>query len=190
MEKIAKENITPDQRRELVDFIKLHPQLNSGKFTNEFTFKKAQELWQSLENNMNAFPAGAHKEWKKWRKTWHDIKTRTKSKSSMIKQHRKRTGGGPPTAINITTQEEEVLGIMGEVIVDGHPGISESLVEFDVLTMLPDQTSIDHDHAFGVSQREDSEIHVEENPNYADENDPPLEVPPVSKQQSSFAVIV
>lgn len=62
---------TPEQKAELLEFLKSHPGLTSGKFTNDFTFKKARGLWESLANTLNAMP-GARKDWKKWRKVTRD----------------------------------------------------------------------------------------------------------------------
>lgn len=63
--------------------------------------------------------------------TWHDMKTRTKSKSSQVKQNRARTGGGPPINIEITKDDEQILDIMGSVAVEGHPKVFESHVLFE-----------------------------------------------------------
>lgn len=53
---------------ELVEFVTKHPQLNLGKFSKDFTFKSAQNLWSTLANKLNYMPSGAKKDWKQWRK--------------------------------------------------------------------------------------------------------------------------
>lgn len=59
--------ISADQKKEMVDFLEAHPELKSGKFTSNFTFKQGQALWAQLSLKLNALP-GAQKEWKQWRK--------------------------------------------------------------------------------------------------------------------------
>lgn len=59
--------LTGEQKRELLEFMENHPELRSGKFSQQFTFKKAQKLWLELSEKLNAYP-GAQKEWKQWRK--------------------------------------------------------------------------------------------------------------------------
>lgn len=56
-----------DQMIALNGFLKLDPQLLSGKFSASFTIKTAQKRWEEIANAINAMP-GAVKDWKKWRK--------------------------------------------------------------------------------------------------------------------------
>lgn len=58
---------TVDQMMCLNGFLKLDPQLLSGKFSSTFTFKTAQKRWEAISESLNAMP-GAVKDWKKWRK--------------------------------------------------------------------------------------------------------------------------
>ncbi|KAG5894389.1 hypothetical protein JTB14_031853 [Gonioctena quinquepunctata] len=48
-----------------IQFLEDHPELKSGKLTQNFTFKKAQALWQEVAAALNAMP-GSKKEWEKW----------------------------------------------------------------------------------------------------------------------------
>lgn len=66
--KIRAGPINGTQKDILVEFMKQHEDLQSGKFTREFTFKKAQNLWNEIAEQLNAVPGGARKEWKMWRK--------------------------------------------------------------------------------------------------------------------------
>lgn len=56
------------QKDMLIEFMQQHENLQSGRFSKDFTFKKAQGLWQEISLRLNAVPNGAKKEWKQWRK--------------------------------------------------------------------------------------------------------------------------
>ena len=58
---------TTDQMIALNGFLKVDPQLLSGKFSSTFTFKIAQKRWEIIAESLNAMP-GAVKSWNKWRK--------------------------------------------------------------------------------------------------------------------------
>lgn len=51
----------------LLEFMENHPELQSGKFSKDFTFKHAEILWCEVTAELHEVP-GAQKEWKKWRK--------------------------------------------------------------------------------------------------------------------------
>ncbi|KAJ3661697.1 hypothetical protein Zmor_006084 [Zophobas morio] len=73
--------ITEVQKDILLNFVKGNPDLASGKFSATFTKKKAEELWKTVADELNA-TVGPEKEWKAWRKTWQDMCIRTKQKSA------------------------------------------------------------------------------------------------------------
>lgn len=60
-------NISLSQKELMVEFIENNEKMKSGKFTNDFTFKTAQKLWEKLASILNAVP-GARKDWRQWRK--------------------------------------------------------------------------------------------------------------------------
>lgn len=60
--------IKPMQKLLLVDFMKSHPGLNRGMYTDTFTIKDAQKLWQDVTVTLNAVPGGSVKDWHRWRK--------------------------------------------------------------------------------------------------------------------------
>lgn len=51
----------------LIELLKKHKKLISGKFTQDFTFKDAEEQWRQIAEVLNSIP-GAAKDWKNWRK--------------------------------------------------------------------------------------------------------------------------
>lgn len=58
---------TQQQMQELVELLKLDPQLVSGRFTPTLTQKVAQKRWEAIAETLNALP-GVNKCWNKWRK--------------------------------------------------------------------------------------------------------------------------
>lgn len=48
-----------------------------------------------------------------------------KEKVKLIRQHRNRTGGGPPTTLALTPFEERIKAICGSALMDGDPNLSE-----------------------------------------------------------------
>lgn len=60
--------ITYEQKRILLEYIKGHPNLQTQKFTKDFTFKKAQQLWEELALLLNSVAGGPKKTWMQWRK--------------------------------------------------------------------------------------------------------------------------
>ncbi|KAJ8964899.1 hypothetical protein NQ314_004538, partial [Rhamnusium bicolor] len=102
-----------------------------GKFTNSYTYKDAEKDWTELATILNSIP-GANKNWKQWRKTWQDMRCRTKSKASKNKINREGTGGGPFIEDSLTKVEEDIIDIIKIVSVEGHENVKESIVEFNM----------------------------------------------------------
>lgn len=70
--------LTNDQKETLLEFIKQHPQLQTGKFTRSFTVSTAHKLWCEAADILNAIP-GAKKDWKGWRKVMKSLCFKCKS---------------------------------------------------------------------------------------------------------------
>lgn len=60
-------NITEEQRILLLEFMKGHPELVSGKFTKTFTHELGAKLWKEVTEILNACNGG-EKDWKAWRR--------------------------------------------------------------------------------------------------------------------------
>lgn len=58
------------------------------------------------------------------------MKSKTKKKSTEIKNHKMGTGGGPATAMKMDNDEQRIINLIGPVLVDGDPNINESACEF------------------------------------------------------------
>lgn len=59
--------INSEQKAVLLQFMKDHYQLQTGKFSASFTCKVAEKLWREAADILNSIP-GAKKDWKAWRK--------------------------------------------------------------------------------------------------------------------------
>ncbi|KAK9717535.1 Myb/SANT-like DNA-binding domain [Popillia japonica] len=114
----------------LIEFLEKEKDLISGKFSTTFTFKEAQRRGENIAEILNAIP-GASKDWKQWRKTWQDIRCKTKHKQAQFRKNTRATGGGPPPQDKLTVMEEKVVSIISPYSVVGCEDIIESDVKFD-----------------------------------------------------------
>lgn len=67
--KNRKPNITEKQKKILVDFAALHPELVSGKNIANLTVKDRQNLWINISTALN-YEVGPKKTWNEWRKVY------------------------------------------------------------------------------------------------------------------------
>ncbi|XP_066585425.1 uncharacterized protein [Prorops nasuta] len=122
--------INEEQKKLLVDFMEKHPELQSGKFSKEFTHTKARNLWEEIAALLNQIP-GANKPWDKWRKSWHDMKSQAKVKSTNIKNYAKGTGGGPATTQELNESDKSILALISSTAIVGIASTTESAIDFD-----------------------------------------------------------
>ncbi|CAB3230598.1 unnamed protein product [Arctia plantaginis] len=92
---------TAKQKKKLLEFMTKYPDLALGKLTPTFKYNDAQKLWVIVANECNAIP-GSRKTWRQWRKTWQDIKSKTK------KRHE---NGFSRSLFNLTDAEQQAIGI-------------------------------------------------------------------------------
>ncbi|XP_071582266.1 uncharacterized protein [Temnothorax nylanderi] len=142
--------VNEEQKNLLVEFMRKHPELQSGKFSATFNYKHAQKLWEKVTAELHKIP-GAQKEWKQWRKTWQDMRSSTKAKNASIKNHAKGTGGGPASSQVLTETDQNVLALMGSTVVEGHKTVQESNVKFEWIT------GVDDSIIFEIDDSEDGE---------------------------------
>ncbi|CAG9762659.1 unnamed protein product [Ceutorhynchus assimilis] len=129
--KIRAAPINGIQKDILVEFMQQHEDLQSAKFTKEFTFKKAQHLWNEIALKLNAVPGGAHKEWKMWRKTWQDLKKNVKLKATKDKLYLHGTGGGPENVTILDNTENTILEMIPKVSTFGEASVAIPNAYFD-----------------------------------------------------------
>ncbi|KAK4882623.1 hypothetical protein RN001_005942 [Aquatica leii] len=138
-----------------------HKQINTRKLTHQFTNKDSAKKWILIASKLNAIPGG-QKDWKQWRKTWQDIKSRIKSKQASIKRYERGTGGGPPLKETITSVEEKVLSVINPTSIVGDGTINESNIEFvyeddDDMEYLPIESSVSEN----MSNKQEPEVFEE-----------------------------
>ncbi|XP_018371764.1 PREDICTED: uncharacterized protein LOC108766768, partial [Trachymyrmex cornetzi] len=138
-------NITSEQKTLLIEYMNKHPELVKGKLTSSFTLKDSIRLWNEISEIFNSIN-GAKKEWKDWRKCWHDFQSRIKKKHILIKQSRATTGGGEQNAEVLTEQEEQVLNIMSSTSIYGHPDVEESNI--NILIDSEDDMQVEFLHEY------------------------------------------
>ncbi|KAG5900539.1 hypothetical protein JTB14_022846 [Gonioctena quinquepunctata] len=113
------------QKDILIECMRSHPQLKQ-KFSSNCTRQDSITIWKDITNMLNASP-GAKKEWKEWRKTWHDIHSRTKTKKALINAQSSKTGGGSAIP-DLSQSEEKIAEIIGDTAIRGL-GVVESQVQ-------------------------------------------------------------
>ncbi|XP_026756320.1 uncharacterized protein LOC113516142 [Galleria mellonella] len=97
--------VTARQKKKLIEFVAKHPELISCKVTQEFNYRDSQKLWQTIAHECNTLPGpGARKTWRQWRKTWQDLRSKTK-------RHAEIHGEVPSSAMMLTPAEQEALGL-------------------------------------------------------------------------------
>ncbi|KAK5638500.1 hypothetical protein RI129_012795 [Pyrocoelia pectoralis] len=88
--------MSASQKSALIKSIQLNSQLISGKFTNTFTHKKAQQLWMQISETLNAIPGD-------------------KNNGERPLCHYGRTGGGRPNDEILTEDDDKILSLVSPV---------------------------------------------------------------------------
>ncbi|VVC29447.1 Hypothetical protein CINCED_3A003183 [Cinara cedri] len=131
---------TKFQMKRLVELVSMEPHLMTGTFSVNFNCQNAKEKWKKIANELNALP-GAKKSYEKWKKAWHDTKTKNtkyKKKAADIKKHVYVAGG--EQSCNITLSDAQ-MNTLNQVVVNGgcHKVFringSESAENFDFSTI-------------------------------------------------------
>ncbi|CAG9765772.1 unnamed protein product [Ceutorhynchus assimilis] len=116
---MEKKTISPQQKIVLIEFMEQNPVMVTQKQSNQFTNADISKLWQTVTLTLNSIP-GATKTWKEWRKTWSDIKSRTKKRVHENRKEALKTGGGPNISEGVNTEDEKVLEIIGgDLLIEG-----------------------------------------------------------------------
>ncbi|KAG6450655.1 hypothetical protein O3G_MSEX006703 [Manduca sexta] len=93
---------TAKQKKKLIELVAKYPDLVSCKVRQGFNYTDAHKLWQNIAIECNAIP-GARKTWRQWKKTWQDIRSKTK--------RRHTSDNLPASLIMLTHAEKEALGL-------------------------------------------------------------------------------
>nr|XP_021186060.2 myb/SANT-like DNA-binding domain-containing protein 3 [Helicoverpa armigera] len=133
--------VTARQKKKLIELMAKHPELISCRVTQDFNYRDSQQLWHSIANECNSIP-GAKKSWRQWRKTWQDLRSKTK------KRQAETNGELPNSVVMLTPAEQEALGLKNV------SSTTNQSTEFIPLEDQNDQDSFDNI--------------VESNPSYSD----------------------
>ncbi|CAH1106871.1 unnamed protein product [Psylliodes chrysocephalus] len=158
-------NASAEQKRVLLEFFKKNSELESGKFSNDFSQKDAQQLWQEVTKTLNSCGDGAYKDWKAWRKTWQDIRCRTKNKTMKFKRQLGGTGGGPFIDNFVTPFEKQVLDTINVTSMHGHIESVESSTAFSNKSVPHVSNSNSGDESFLIDEECDMSFVREEDTN-------------------------
>ncbi|KAJ8965418.1 hypothetical protein NQ314_004171 [Rhamnusium bicolor] len=171
--------MSKEQKTYLIQYVEEHRELQSGKLSQQFTFKKAQCLWKELANILNSMP-GARKDWEKWRKTWHDLRNLAKSKGASIKKYQKGTGGGPPPKDEVNSDDDKILGMISSVAVGGHENITESKALFIPYhnIIIEEVANVAWDHNYNVDETDNNtgNVNIVETLSYIDINNENVDI--------------
>ncbi|XP_064479898.1 uncharacterized protein LOC135393358 [Ornithodoros turicata] len=115
---------THDQFEIMLHFMMEHRNLFTGVLSPSYTHLDRQKEWTELAAMLNS-SGGAVKTVDKWRKTWTDWKSSTKSKAARIAQHSRGTGWGPPPKESLTSLEEQLASMIGQTATSGIQGTEE-----------------------------------------------------------------
>ncbi|CAH1171086.1 unnamed protein product [Phaedon cochleariae] len=119
------------QKNELVQLLQSqqYAVLLTGKFTGNFTFKEAQEKWKEIASILNSIP-GCNKDWKHWRKTWQDIRSKTKKRQVDQTKYTRGIGGGPSTKCPLNENEKKIVSLINPTEITGNMNILETDITF------------------------------------------------------------
>lgn len=149
----------------MVEWVVKHPQLNTKKFSANFTLKDSQQLWENVTIILNSCVGGvgATKTWQFWRKVkntffqiiitqhffnyklfiyqcYNDIKWLTKGKVPSKASYNKTGGGDKPDSDYLSEIENTVVNMIGPTAIHGHEGIMEAEASIFYLNHCTDDT--------------------------------------------------
>ncbi|XP_018359009.1 PREDICTED: uncharacterized protein LOC108758510 [Trachymyrmex cornetzi] len=103
-------NVTSEQKKILLDWMKLHPEVARGRIRQKGESKnKMKELLEDMANTINIVNKGPSKSSSEWFKTWKDWKMYVLKKETKRRNYVSGTGGGSPIKIDLSLLEEELL---------------------------------------------------------------------------------
>ncbi|XP_044765607.1 uncharacterized protein LOC123321885 [Coccinella septempunctata] len=156
------------QKKIVIQFLNDHQELKTGKFTKDFTYQKAQALWEQVTNLLNCVPNGAVKPWSKWRKTWQDMKKNAKAKNASIKRYSAGTGGGPAPK-ELSEVDSDIVSMLSSNQLNGLE-VEETEVEFSFLSSQP-ENEYGEKNCFSLKlDAAVKDIYVDENENMFEKN--------------------
>ncbi|KAG5882047.1 hypothetical protein JTB14_032557 [Gonioctena quinquepunctata] len=99
----------------------------TGTFSQTFTFQDVKSKWQNIASILNS--AKRSKVRKQWKKSWQDLRSKTKKKKSEQIEH--GAVGGPPLPSKFDITDELILSTIAPTSITGDTNISGTPIDFD-----------------------------------------------------------
>nr|XP_023026951.1 uncharacterized protein LOC111514940 [Leptinotarsa decemlineata] len=143
----SRPHVSKVQKEYLFEYLQNNPKLTNPKFSSLFTIKDAQMEWRALASALNRLP-GSIKNWKQWRKTWQDMKSKVKMKYTNHEE--------------LQSKEEKLIFRIS----NGFNGNDQPLINEEISDSEEDDNSIDINE---ITKLDNNDHKQEISPN---ENDP------------------
>nr|CAD7435748.1 unnamed protein product [Timema monikensis] len=91
--------------------------------------------------------------------TWSDLKVDTKKKAGVIGDNLRRTGGGPPQEEIMTDVQKRIVGLLGQVSVDGIESAVEVGINEQADTSIPE-----YEIVYNIDDDSDEHLEIVEEP--------------------------
>jgi hypothetical protein len=114
-------NFTGDEIQTLAASVRKKRAVIEAKQTGPTGAAVKEMAWQAITQEVSA-ASGISRTSEEVKKKWAAIKTATKSKVASNRKSVRKTGGGPPDDLELTTVEENVLELIGKEAVEGVDG--------------------------------------------------------------------
>ncbi|XP_075152795.1 uncharacterized protein LOC142226584 [Haematobia irritans] len=166
MERKCLKKSTMQQLKALTSFMEANPDLARGIPVFGSTRISSEEQWQDLTQELNSLGPPTRSTFD-WKKTWTDLKSRTKKKIASNKKSLVQTGGGLYRFSQLSELEESVdrtLHLSSAAAPSGSTfGIEEdedSLLSMEILTTSPDKVVITSPTCENAAEKKDKDSQV------------------------------
>jgi len=111
----------------LETFVAEDKKIENNKISAVFTKQDLQKKWETIADKLNEM-SGAKKNWSQWRKTYFDMRSRSKVNRAKDRKILTGTEGGTFKKHIYSQAKETALNNMADVAIEGHKGVRESVV--------------------------------------------------------------
>lgn len=122
MSKKRSPNFSSAEIQTLLDEVEKNKDIIFSKLSNVVTNAAKKRAWESICERINSCNSSAHtRTVEEIRKKWSSYTSDTKKKASQQRRESLKTGGGPPP-LELNAMQDRVVGIIGNLPIDGIPG--------------------------------------------------------------------